>query len=381
MALFSDIKIQDTTLRDGEQMPGVAFGFDEKIRIAEKAVEFGVDLIDIMPAVSESEFRVTKELTRRFGRRITPACRLKKTDIDTAIDAGASRVVLISPLSDLHITQRLGISREKNLGNSLDMIDYAASHGLVADIAGEDASRADIGYLKEFLGAVHRKISIFFLSDTVGCLTPKSTGELVSLIKNNFDCPIALHMHNDFGLATANTVEGLLAGADYFSGTFTGIGERAGNAPIEEVCAALHFLCGKELKVDYRMLKGICDMVQDSSGVRVQRHKPVIGENAFSHEAGIHVDGVLKNPRTYEFIDPAAVGHERKICLGKHSGKRALEHVLSEKFHLKGVDPADIDMLLEEIKAMHKAGKPCFSDEDVSGMIARIGKRKGGAIL
>ncbi len=380
MSMCSSIKIHDTTLRDGEQMPGVVFDVDEKIRIAEKIAEFGVDLIDIMPTVSESEFRVTRELTKRFGERITCACRLKKSDIDTAIDAGACRVVLISPLSDLHIIQRLRITREENLNNAATLIDYARAHGLVVDIAGEDASRADREYLKLFLEAVQGKIALFLLSDTVGCLTPNSTKDLVSYIKSNFGCKVALHLHNDFGLATANTVEGIIAGADYFSGTFTGIGERAGNAPIEEVCTALHFLYGKELGVKYSMLKEICDMVQELSGVKMQRHKPVIGENAFSHESGIHVDGVLKNPRTYEFIDPALVGQKRKICIGKHSGKKALQYVLGERLSIKEMAPEDVELILNEIKAALETKGTRFSDDDIEGIISLVKSRKIGAI-
>ncbi|VVB59566.1 (R)-citramalate synthase CimA [uncultured archaeon] len=376
MTVSSSIKIHDTTLRDGEQMSGVVFDFDEKLRIAEKAIDFGVDLIDIMPVVSDGEFKVTKELAGRFGSKVSAACRCKKSDVDLSIDAGACRVTLISPLSDLHITQRLRITREENLNNAAELVDYARAHGLIVDIAGEDASRADLDYLKLFLECVHDKIALFVLSDTVGCLTPKSTRDLVSYVKENSDCDVCLHLHNDFGLATANTIEGIMAGADYFSGTFTGIGERAGNAPIEEVCTALHFLYGKELEVKYGMLKEICDMVQELSGVKTQRHKPIIGENAFSHESGIHIDGVLKNPKTYEFLDPEVVGQKRRICLGKHSGKKALQYVLGDKFSLENFDSVDVDLILKEIKTMRKDNAVSVSSEDVLEIISRLESQK-----
>lgn len=339
------IKIHDTTLRDGEQAPGVVLDFNEKIKLAEKIMQFGASLIDIMPIVSDSEFRVTKELTDMFGDRVSATCRTKKSDIDVAIDANAKRVTLIIPMSDLHITKKLGISREENIQRALEMIDYARSHGMIVDFAGEDASRADFGYFKQFLKETHNEIAVFFIADTVGCLTPDSTRNLVYYLKKNFSCRIGLHMHNDFGLATANTIEGALSGADYFSGTFTGIGERAGNAPIEEVCVALKCLHGKDVKVRYEMLKEVCDLVQEFSGVTAQKHKPIIGENAFTHESGIHVDGILKHTGTYESFDPESVGHVRKIRIGKHSGRGAIQHVFGE--HLSEEDSS---MILKEIK-------------------------------
>lgn len=379
MAATSRIKIHDTTLRDGEQMPGVVFKPGEKIALAQKMVEFGVDLIDIMPVVSESEFSVTKELAHMFPVKVSATCRAKKSDVDTAIRAGAKRVTLFSPLSDLHITQKLGITREENIRRSLEIIDYAKSHGLVVDFAGEDASRANLDYLKEFLSAVHEKVASFFIADTVGCLTPESTRKLVWYVKNNCACPVGLHMHNDFGMATANTLEGLVAGAEIFSGTFTGIGERAGNAPIEEVSAALKYICGADIGVRHEMLNEICGMVQEFSGVKLQRHKPIVGENAFMHESGIHVDGILKNPRTYEFIEPEAVGQKRKICLGKHSGRKAVEHVLRERFSPDDFAPEDIELLLREVKTRYLANKNC-SREEMLDIISQIKSRKEGVL-
>ena len=361
-------RIHDTTLRDGEQMPGVVLGFGEKIRLAEKIMEFGADLIDIMPVVSDSEFRVTKELADMFGKRVSATCRIVKSDIDIALDAGAGRVTLFAPLSDLHITQKLGSTREANLEKSLMMIDYAREHGLAVDFAGEDASRADLDYLGQFLKEIHNRIAVFFIADTVGCLTPTLTGNLVSYLKKSFSCQIGLHMHNDFGLATANTIEGVLAGADYFSGTFTGIGERAGNAPIEEVCAALKMLHGKDLAVRYEMLKGICDMVQEFSGVKLQKHKPITGQNAFAHESGVHVDGVLKNPRTYESFDPAAVGQERKIYAGKHSGSSVLRTILE--------DETQISKTLDFIKTLAEEKKVSFTQNEMLAFAIRISNER-----
>jgi len=364
------VKIHDTTLRDGEQMPGVVFGFDEKIKFAEKIVQFGVGLIDIMPVVSESEFRVTRELASLFGGRVSATCRAKKSDVDAALDAGAERVTLFAPLSDLHITRKLGIDREENLRRALEMIDYARAHGLTVDFAGEDSSRSDFGYLAGFLKEIQDKVDVFFMSDTVGCLTPESSYSIVSYLKRNFRCQVGIHMHNDFGMATANTVEGVLAGADYFSGTFTGIGERAGNAPTEEVCAALRFLHGIDTGVREGMLREICGMAQKFSGVSVQRHKPIVGENAFSHESGIHVDGVLKEPRTYEFLDPSSVGHERKIYFGKHSGESALRHLLG------GMPGESAGAVLKEIKDQCERSRISLSADELLAAIFRARRER-----
>lgn len=364
MGSVSAVKIHDTTLRDGEQMAGVVFSFEEKLKLAEKSMEFGTDLIDVMPAVSEAEFKITGELASRYGTKISAACRCKKSDIDIAIDAGASRIELISPLSDLHITQKLRITREENLANALKMIDYARGLGLIVDIAGEDASRADLEYLKLFLEAVDGKISVFFLSDTVGCLTPESTKKLVWCVKNNFSGSVCLHVHDDFGMATANTVEGVLAGADYFSGTFTGIGERAGNAPIEEVCAALHFLHGVDVGVKYTMMKEICDMVQEFSGAKLQRHKAIVGENAFSHQSGIHVDGMLKNTQMYEFIAPESVGQKRKFYFGKHTGAAIIKKLFGENANISGI--------LGMIKELAESGKTSFSEEELRNLVEKM---------
>ncbi len=350
-------------------MPGVVFNFDEKLKLADKSIEFGSDLIDIMPAVSGTEFKVTQELTSRYGSKISAACRCRKSDIDIAINAGASRIELIAPLSDLHIIHKLRTTRDEVVRSALEMIDYAHAHGLIVDVAGEDASRADLEYLKRFLNEVGNSTAVFFLSDTVGCLTPESTRKLVWFVKNNFRGSVCLHVHNDCGMATANTVEGIFAGADYFSGTFTGIGERAGNAPIEEVCVALRYLYDIEINVKYESLKEICDMVQEFSGVKVQQHKPVVGENAFSHQSGIHVDGMLKNPKMYEFFEPEAVGQKRRFFFGKHTGSAAIKKLFGED--------ADIPGILDMIKGLSEEGKTSFSEDELVALVEDMrGKRQ-----
>ena len=364
-----NVLIHDTTLRDGEQMPGVVFTPDEKLALATKSIEFGTDLMDIMPAVSESEQRVTRRLAEMFPQKISATCRAKREDIELAAKLGVRRVTLFTPLSDIHLKYKLGISRDENLQRSLEIIDYARSFGMAVDFAGEDATRADYSYLTDFLQALGHKIEIFYIADTVGFLTPSTTRILVSKLKNSCRCKLGLHVHNDFGLATANTIEGLRAGADVFSGTFTGIGERAGNAPIEEVCTALRYLYSTELDVGYDMLSEICALVQRCSGINLQPHKPISGSNAFCHESGIHADGVIKHPATYEPFDPADVGAVRKFYFGKHSGNAVLRHFFSD------LTEHERHGLLAVIKRAAERQKRSFSAEELSELVAALRER------
>ncbi len=355
--------IFDTTLRDGEQMPSVVFRPEEKIELARKFDEFGVNYIDLMPVVSESERYVAKTLVKdRLDAELSALTRLKERDINAALECDIPRVLLFTSLSDIQRNYKLRISREKNLERSLEMIDRAREHGLSVDFGGEDTSRLyleDPDYLVYFVNQIKGKVDYFFPADTISCLLPYETYDFVKYIKENCGCPVALHSHNDLGLATANTLEGIRAGADVFSGTFTGIGERAGNAPIEEVCAALKAK-GVDMNVKYEMLDEICDLVGKYSGVYLQKHKPVIGENAFSHESGIHISAIIKDPKTYEFIEPESVGRKRRFLFGKHSGRTGLRHVLRD------YSPSDeeINYLLKELKTLSEINKRTFSEQE-----------------
>ncbi|MFH1228845.1 MAG: homoaconitate hydratase [Candidatus Aenigmatarchaeota archaeon] len=356
--------IFDTTLRDGEQMPSVVFSIDEKIALAKKFDEFGVNFIDIMPVVSEGERYVAKTLSKeKLDAELSALTRLRKYDVDTAIDCDIPRVLLFTPISDIQRLHKLNISREENLSRSLEIIDYSKEHGLKVDFGCEDASRLyleDPEYLASFVNSIKGKIDYFFPADTVSCLLPNESYEFVSYIKKNCGCKIALHNHNDLGLATANTLEGLRAGAEVFSGTFTGIGERAGNAPIEEVCVALRTK-GIDLGVKYDMLTEICSDVTRYSGVSLQKNKPIIGENAFSHESGTHVQSVIKDPNTYEIIDPLSIGQKRRFLFGKQSGSSGLRYALSS------YEPSDamLAAFLDEIKKESSAFKRTFSQDEI----------------
>ena len=370
-----NIKIFDTTLRDGEQMPGVVFTPEEKIELAVKSAEFGCDIIKTMPCVSKRETLFVKTLSNMgLEAEISAASPLKRELIDLSISCDVQRIILFTVSSDIHLKYKLKISREENLSRTLEMIDYVREHGVTLDFAVEDATRADIEYLTHFIKQVSKYVDFFLPADTLGCMTPFQTFEFYKKLKRVCKCKLGIHCHNDFGLATANVLAALSAGADGFSATFTGIGERAGNAPMEEVCVALKYLCGIDLEVKFEMLTEICRLVEKYSGVRVQKHKPIIGENAFAHESGIHVDGILKNPRTYENFDPGVVGQKRKILFGKHSGSSGLRHVLKE------FNPPEeiVKKLLSEIKEISEKEKRALSEEEVKNLFL---SRCGGGLV
>lgn len=354
--------ICDTTLRDGEQMPGVVFSPEEKKELAVKSSEFGTDIIEVMPAVSNSERNLTRELSDMgLDSKITASTMLKREHIEIALDCDVGNVTLFTPLSDLHLRYKLGIGREENLNRAVELVDYSREHGLEVNFAGEDSTRADINYVIDFINSLSSRIGYFIPCDTLGCLTPSTTHSFIRTLKENCNTPLCLHIHNDFGLATANTLAGLSAGAELFSGTFCGIGERAGNAPIEEVCMALRFLNGIELDVDYSMLTDICGLVESYSRIKLQPHKPLIGVNAFTHESGIHADGVIKNPLTYENFDPVFIGRTREFSFGKHTGKRILRYVL-EKYRLPY---SNLDNMLKQIKEFSEVCRHSLTETEV----------------
>lgn len=366
-------QICDTTLRDGEQMPGVVFKPKQKMELAQKISNFGADYIELMPSISASESEVTKLVVDMgLSAEITASTMLRKKDIDLAVSCNVDSITLFSPLSDLHLKTKLGINRKENLQSVFGAIDYARSYGMKIHFAGEDSTRADIDYVISFVNSIAPYIGYFLVCDTVGCHTPEKSYSFFKEICKKTRCSIGLHGHNDFGLATANTIAGLSAGASIFSGTFTGIGERSGNVAIEEVCTALRFLYNIDLGVKYEDVTQICRLVEKYSGVSTQPHKPIIGTNSFSHESGIHVAGVIKDPRTYEPFDPVHVGQERRLIFGKHSGKKLLRHILGGQ-----LSEDKISDILEKIKSTSESEKRAVSLDEVIEIQKKIDVEKG----
>ena len=352
-------------------MPGVVFSLEEKLTLAKQISDFGCDFIELMPAVSKEEQFVAKSLSREnINSTITASTLSKKEHVEIAVECELEHVTLFTSVSDIHLKNKLGISREENIERTLKAIDLAKEQGLKVAFAGEDSTRANIDYLIKFIKAIENKIDYFLPCDTMGCLTVNQTFEFIKKIKQNTKSKINMHCHNDFGLATANTIAGIKAGAEIFSGTFTGIGERAGNAPIEEVCLVLSELHGFNLKLKLENVTKICKNVEKFSGITLQKHKPVVGENAFSHESGTHVHGVLKNSKNYENFSPKKIGQKRNIVFGKHSGKSSLQKIMT-KYSKK-----DIEYALKKLKKISQEKKQSLSEMEIKSEIILYNLKK-----
>lgn len=323
-----NIEICDVTLRDGEQTPGVSFTCEEKARIAEVLDQIGVEVIEAgFPATSPYEKRCVSTVAGLgLNARICCLARARAGDVDAAIESGVDMVSIFLPTSELHIRHKFHKPREQVLADALEMVDYTHDHGLEVRFAAEDASRTDLPFLLEvYRQGEEHGANLLSFADTVGALTPlqmfRTMRKIVAAVKK----PVCAHCHNDMGLATANTITAAEAGAFQLHTTVNGIGERAGNASLEEVLVAL-YMRGGVRRYDLSPLVALSGMVTQYSGIQVDEMKPVVGEHAFRHESGIHIAAILEDPETYEFFPPSLVGAQRKFTLGKHTGKKALEH-------------------------------------------------------
>jgi D-citramalate synthase len=327
------IRIFDTTLRDGEQTPGVSLTPENKLRIAKRLDELGVDVIEAgFAAVSEGEFEAVKLIAQQGLRaEVCSAARGTRGDIDAVAKSGADSVHLIIPVSDLHIEYKLKKTREQVLQITRDTVKYAKDCGLIVELSAEDATRADVEYLKKvFRTGIEVGADRVVACDTVGVLTPERSYELFSDLRKSLNVPVlSVHCHNDFGMAVANTIAALRGGANQFHATINGLGERAGNASLEEIVVSLRSLYKLKLGVKTELLYGISQLVSRLTGVVVQPNKAIVGENAFTHESGIHTQGMLAHPSTYEPIEPELVGGVRRLAPGKHAGSAGLKAALA----------------------------------------------------
>ncbi len=360
-----NIKIFDTTLRDGEQTPGVSLTFSEKLRIASKLDDIKVDYIEAGSAItSEGERNSIKEISQQgFNADILGFSRPLIKDINYCLDCDVDGVNLVVPTFDLHIFDKLNTSKEDLLEMSNNAIQYCKDHGLSVEISAEDASRSDIDFIKTvFNNAADFKADRFCICDTVGILTPDKSFSLFYQFKD-FSKPISCHCHNDFGLAVANTLSAIRAGACEFHSTINGIGERAGNTSFEETVVAIDRLIPNYYtSVDIQKIYSISKLVARLTGVNIQPNKAIVGENAFAHESGIHANGVIKNSHTYEPIAPELVGRKRKFILGKHMGTHGLNKKL-EDMNLN-VNKEQFKQIFDRVKDLGDKGK-CVTDFDV----------------
>ena len=359
------IYILDTTLRDGEQTPGVALTVDEKIQIAQKLNNLGVDKIEVsFPASSKGEIEVARKINELdLKSRLVGLSRSLSGDVDCVLDADLDYIHIFIGTSPLHRIHKLKMSQSEIINRAVDTIDYAHDHGLEVEFSPEDATRTERDYLFEVIRNVcDAGVGFVDIPDTVGILTPYTTSDLILDIKSNFKIPLSVHFHNDFGLATANTLTALECGANQAHVTVNGLGERTGNCSLEELVIALKSAYGVDLGLDTTRLYSLSNMVSRFTGVKMPVNKPIVGANAFAHESGIHVHGILNNSQTYEAISPEMVGHSRRIVLGKHTGANAIKAKLKE-YHIDLSDE-QFDNVFREIKTLGDTGK-CVTDDDL----------------
>ena len=375
-----NVRIFDTTLRDGEQTVGVSLSPDQKLSIAKKLDALGVDAIEAgFPVISEGEFKAVKMITDEgLSCEIAGLTRTIKKDIDAAVDAGLNYIHTFIATSDIHLKHKLKMTREQALSKAIEAVEYGKSRGLQVEFSAEDATRTDREFLKKVFGEVAKaKADRVNIPDTVGYSTPEYMAELTRDTIEVTKLPVSVHCHNDFGLAVANALAGIHVGAACAHVTINGIGERAGNASLEELSMALQCLPYEqkyETNIKSQLIYDTSRYVSKIVGIKVQPNKAIVGDNAFGHESGIHTHGVLNNPLTYEPISPELVGRTRSLRIGKHAGIHGMNAMLKEFGVTTTEDQSQ--QILAKIKVLGDQGKQ-ITDVELLAIASNVLGEKG----
>jgi homocitrate synthase NifV len=360
------IVVTDSTLRDGEQTPGIAFSLDEKIGIALALEKAGVDEIEVgIPAMGDDEIAAIAEVGKVLSQS-TAMCwgRMVRSDVDAAARTGLKRVSLSVPLSERMIKAKLQGDASQVKVRIREIVPYALDRGLEVAMGGEDSSRANPDFIREALEEAEKAgVQRFRFADTTGTLDPFRTCAIFERLRRDTNLPLEFHGHDDLGLATANTLAAIKGGATWASVCVLGLGERAGNAALEEVVTALHKVSDFKTNIRFEHLPALADRVSKASLRPIPPNKPIVGDAVFSHESGIHVSGLLKDPETYEALSPSMFGRKRQLVLGRHSGSSAVMNALCSL----GLphDEQCVKLVLEQVRRHAVITKRAVSEEDL----------------
>ena len=369
------VQIHDATLRDGEQTPGVVFRKEDKVRIAKGLDEVGVERIEAgMPAVSSEDFEAIKEISKLgLKSKIFTFARALKSDIDSAVECGANGVVIEIPIGYPKLKYQFGWSWEDVLRKSIDVINYAKERKLYAVYFPYDTTRAREEDLDNLFTGIMKYSSpdSIGIVDTMGCALPEAIQYLVRKAKKLTGLPIEVHTHNDFGMGVATELAAVIAGAEVVHSCINGLGERTGNAALEELMMGLHVLLGIDTPYKFDKITKLAELAEEISGIKIPRNKPVTGEGNFTRESGIGVDLVIKTPLAMFATDPKFTGREGKIVLGKKSGKLSVKYYL-EKLGIENISEKQTMEIVKKVKKMGINKRALLNEEEFKNIVKEV---------
>ena len=373
--------LEDTTLRDGEQAPGVAFSKETKLRIFEALMDAGVNWIEAgIPAMGGEEVDALKQMLERKDEvNLIGWNRGVKEDIAYTIGLGFKAVHIGLPTSQIHLQHSIKKDRSWLLASATDLVKFAKDQGCFVSISAEDVGRTELPFLQEYAQAVHAAgADRLRLSDTIGILNSAGYAQRVSAVKDACEIDIQCHCHNDFGLAVANTLAGIEAGARYFHVCVNGIGERAGMPDLAQTVIALHQFNGIDLGIRTEKLTALSQLVAQACRQTVAPWQPIVGRNVFAHESGIHAKGMIKDSKTFEPFPPELVGGERRLVVGKHSGRAVIHHALTQQGI--EVDETLLEACLQEVRSLSIRQQGEVAPETLASLYAKLAAKEAASV-